>query len=270
MPNRDRTPAASALPFVFGIALTFVVADARAQQSGSPSSAPASKGWTAAEDHQQMMDQLGIKALRPGPSGNEQDPNHANYDEAKANPFPKLPEVLTLENGRRVTTPELWARRRREIVELFERDVFGRVPRIVPKVTWTVTSTDTGTIGGRRVIGKQLTGHVDNSAYPLISVDIPATLVVPADTKSRVPVMIMFRPGTLDQAIGRPAPPPPGRPAFTFPPPPPGSDATATDQLITDGWGFVFLNPTSIQADNGAGLTKGIIGLTNKGQPRRP
>ena len=42
-------------------------------------------------DHQDMMDQLGIKALRPGPSGNEQAPNHANYDEALANPYPELP-----------------------------------------------------------------------------------------------------------------------------------------------------------------------------------
>ena len=40
--------------------------------------------WTAEQDHQNMMDQLGIKALRPGPSGNEKEPNHANYDEAKA------------------------------------------------------------------------------------------------------------------------------------------------------------------------------------------
>jgi len=218
-----------------------------------------------------MMEQLGIRALRPGPSGNEQDPNHANYDEAKANPFPKLPDVLTLESGRRVTTREQWTKRRAEIVELFDREVFGRVPRTVPKVTWTVSATDTGTIAGHKVIGTQLVGHVDNSAYPLLSLDIPATLVVPADAKGRAPVMIMFRPGTLDQALGKPAPPPPaGRPAFTFPPPPPGSDAPATEQLIVDGWGFVFLNPTSIQADNGAGLTKGIIGLTNKGQARKP
>ena len=61
--------------------------------------APDTKVWTAADDHQNMMDQLGIKALRPGPSGNEQAPNHANYDEATANPFPILPEVLTLKNG---------------------------------------------------------------------------------------------------------------------------------------------------------------------------
>jgi lysophospholipase L1-like esterase len=238
-----------------------------------PAGAPAgeARNWTAAEDHQQMMEQLGIRALRPGPSGNEQDPNHANYDETRANPFPKLPDVLTLANGRRVTTREQWVVRRAEIVELFEREVYGRVPRSTPRVSWTVASTDTGTIAGRRVIGKQLVGHVDNSGFPQINVDIPATLVVPADAKARVPVMIMFRPGSLDQALGRPAPPPPaGRPAFTFPPPPPGSDAPATDQLIADGWGFVFLNPTSIQADNGAGLTKGIIGLVNKGQPRKP
>jgi hypothetical protein len=141
----------------------------------------------------------------------------------------------------------------------------------VPKVTWSLSATDTGTIAGHRVVGKQLVGHADNSAYPALTVDISATLVLPADATGRVPVMIMFRSGALDQALGRPAPPAPsGRPAFTFPPPSPGSDSPATEQLIVDGWGFVFLNPASIQADNGAGLTKGIIGLTNKGQPRKP
>ena len=242
--------------------------------SNAPDASPTSdtKSWTTADDHRQMMQQLGITALRPGPSGNEQAPNHANYDEAKANPFPTLPPLLTLKNGQRVTSPRLWARRRAEIMEEFEREVIGRVPKSVPRVTWSVTGTDTGTIGRRRVIGTQLTGHVDNSAYPSITVDIPLTVVLPADAKGPVPVMIMFRPGSLAGALGKPLPPPPAgtRPGFTPPPPAPGSDAPATEQLITDGWGFVFLNPTSVQADNGAGLTKGIIGLTNKGQPRKP
>ena len=48
------------------------------------------------QDHQDMMNRLGIKALRPGPSGNEKDPNHANYDEAKASPYGDLPDALTL------------------------------------------------------------------------------------------------------------------------------------------------------------------------------
>src|SRR5690349_24977761 len=71
------------------------------------------KNWTAAEDHQNMMDQLGIKALRPGPSGNENAPNHANYDESLANPFPDLPDPLLLKNGKRVTTADMWWKQRR-------------------------------------------------------------------------------------------------------------------------------------------------------------
>ena len=38
---------------------------------------------------------------------------------------------------------------------------------------------------------------------------------------------------------------------------------------MSKGWGYAMLYPNTIQADNGAGLTKGIIGLVNKGQPRK-
>ena len=41
-------------------------------------------------------------------------------------------------------------------------------------------------------------------------------------------------------------------------------------QLVAAGWGFVLFDPASVQADNGAGITRGIIGLVNKGQPRKP
>src|SRR5581483_1485955 len=76
------------------------------------------KDWKAEDDHRNMMEQLGIKSLRPGPSGNESAPNHANYDEAKANPYPNLPDVLKLKNGKKVTTASMWwDRRRPEIVE---------------------------------------------------------------------------------------------------------------------------------------------------------
>jgi hypothetical protein len=241
------------------------------QPAGAPDSAArAAMNRLTADDHRQMMEQLGITALRPGPSGNEQAPNHANYDEATANPFPTLPDPLVLRDGRRVSNARLWARRRAEIVEDFEREVYGRVPKRVPKVTWSVTKTDTGTVGGRRVIGRQLVGRVDNASYPLVDVNIALTLVLPADAKGAVPVMIMFRPGALDQALGRPLPPGTRPGGFVPPPPAPGSDAPATEQLIVDGWGFAFLNPSSVQADNGAGLTKGVIGLVNRGQRRKP
>ena len=109
-------------------------------------------------------------------------------------------------------------------------------------------------VGAHPAIGKQLTGHVDGSS---IVVDIQMTLVTPADARTRVPVMMMFGSGSLAPPAGRGAPPA-------------GSDPPATEQLIAAGWGYASISPASIQADNGAGLTKGIIGLVNKGQPRTP
>jgi lysophospholipase L1-like esterase len=49
-----------------------------------------------------------------------------------------------------------------------------------------------------------------------------------------------------------------------------GNDPPSTEQLVANGWGYALLDTSTIQADNGAGLTRGIIGLTNKGQPRKP
>src|SRR6201994_2896051 len=130
---------------------------------------PPAVNWTSEQDKQNMMDQLGIKALRPGPSGDESAPNHANYDESKANPYPNLPDVLTLKNRKKVTTPAMWWNQRRpEIVEDFEREVLGRVPKNVPKVTWEITKTAEATVGGHPVVAKQLVGHVDNAADPAI------------------------------------------------------------------------------------------------------
>ena len=257
--------------------------------------------WTAEQDHQNMMDQLGIKALRPGPSGDEKAPNHANYDESKANPYPNLPEVLTLKNGQKVTTPAMWWNQRRpEIVEDMEREVYGRLPKNLPTVKWTVAVTDREVVGRIPVIARKLVGHVDNSAYPLINVDIAMTVVLPANARGPVPVLMMFGPARLPA----PAQPSPDElekvnaalrsimaqsdpelkailekyPAYSpiasqavnpFAPRPAG-DPPTTEQLIADGWGYAAINPASIQADNGAGITSGIIGLVNKGRPRKP
>src|SRR6185503_833240 len=134
--------------------------------------------FTADQDHQNMMDQLGIKALRPGPSGNEKAPNHANYDESKANPFPDLPDPLRLKDGQKVTTAAMWWNKPRpELVDMFSEYVYGQVPRNVPKVTWTVTAIDHEVIGMTPVIVKDLIGRVDNSSYPAIEVKIHMTLV---------------------------------------------------------------------------------------------
>lgn len=209
--------------------------------------------FTAQEDHDNMMRQLGITELRPGPSGDANAPNHANYDETKANPCPVLPDALTLKDGQKVTTAGIWwTQRRPEIVGDLEREVYGRMPVHTPGVTWTVKVTDHELVGFMPVIAKELVGHVGNSDYPLVDVNIKMTVVVPANAKGPVPVLMMF---------GRPELPAPAQPSAELPP---------TEQLIRGGWGYATIDPSSIQADNGARLTKGIIGLVNKGQPRKP
>jgi hypothetical protein len=161
--------------------------------------------FTAQQDHDNMMHQLGISELRLGPSGNDSDPNHANNDESLANPCPQLPDILTTKSGKKVTTADMWWKKRRpEIAEDMEREVYGRLPKNIPNVKWTVKIIDREFVGWTPVIAKQLVGHVDNSEYPLINVDINMMLVVPANVKVPVPVLMMY---------GRPSFPSPAQPS---------------------------------------------------------
>jgi hypothetical protein len=233
---------------------------------------------TAEEDHRRTMELLNIKELRRG--ANPRDPaapNAVNYDEAKANPYSKLPDPLVMKDGRTVTTADMWWNERRpEILEEFDREIYGRVPRNVPKVNWEVTSTTEGKNGETPIVTKQLVGHVDNSAYPLIKVDIQLTLTTPAEAKGPVPVMMEFgfnfagfrgkgaKPGETPTPGKGPAPGGGfGKGGFG------GAGPTWQQQVLAKGWGYAVVTPSSIQADNGAGLTIGIIGLCNKGQPRK-
>jgi hypothetical protein len=249
---------------------------------------------SAQQDHQRIMELLHITSLRPGVNGsNRQATNAANYDESKANPYPNLPDPLTLKDGRRVTTAEMWWQKRRpEIVEDFDREIYGRVPQITPKVTWEVTSTTRETNGTVPVITKQLVGHVDNSAYPLITVNLQVSLSTPVNATGPVPVMMQFGfiggfggRGNFGRFGGTNAPGgtnsfartefgrgfggtnAAGRGGFGggFG----GGGPTWQQQVLAQGWGYAVISPNSVQPDNGAGLTQGIIGLCNKGQPRK-
>lgn len=223
---------------------------------------------TTQEDHQRTMALLGITSIRRGADGRNPDaPNAANYDESKANPYPTLPDPLLLKNGKKVTSAKMWWNQRRpEIVEDFDREVYGRVPANTPKVSWEVTNTSREMNGAVPILVRRLVGHVDNSAYPFIAVDIQLVLTTPADATGPVPVIMELsfgpRPAAPNAAAGAPA-----RPAIPAPTPLPGP--TWQQQVLARGWGYAVIVPTSIQADNGAGLTQGIIGLVNKGQPRK-
>lgn len=211
------------------------------------------------EDYRLMLQMLGIDSTRPGPSGNPKDHNAANTNESKAATYTSLPDPLILNDGRKVKDAETWWKKRRpEIVEYFDREIYGRVPKNVPGVSWEIVKTKEDTIGNIPVVVKELLGHVDNSSFPSITVDIQLTLTIPADTKGPVPIAMEF--GFIL---------PPG---FKLPEPPPGvpKDPNWQQLVLEKGWGYAILVPTSYQSDNGAGLTKGIIGLVNKGEHRKP
>ena len=266
------TTAMRSVRWPFGLVLFAMVASPLAwgAEPAKPPEGGTATGpvkMTAQEDHQKMMDLLHITSLRRGADGNNrQSPNAANYDEAKANPYPNLPEPLVLKNGQKVTTAQMWwGQRRAEIVEDFDREVYGRVPKDTPKVKWEVTETTQEKNGDVPVITKQLVGHVDHSSYPAITVDIRLTLTTPAQATGPVPVMMefgfVFGPGGFGGRGGAAKAPtlPAGRGGPSW-----------QQQVLAKEWGYAILIPNSIQADNGAGLTQGIIGLVNKGQPRKP
>jgi hypothetical protein len=113
------------------------------------------------------------------------------------------------------------------------------------------------------VIAKRLSGHVDNTAYPQISVNIDLVVVTPAKAPGPVPVImeLAFSPeferiasGHLAEIVSG------GAPGY----------GVNWQPVLDKGWGFAVLSPISFQADDGSGLTEGIIGLMNKGQPRTP
>jgi hypothetical protein len=198
------------------------------------------------DDFQNMLDQLGIKKMRRGRDARVKDTSA----EATANPFKdSMPELMTFKDGTKVTTAAEWPKRRAEIVEDFEREVYGRIPKNVPKVKWEVISSVKSQGGAIATVTKTLEGHVVNSGFPEIKVTIQANFTVPKQAASRLPILLQFGFG--------------GRPGVTNRP------NSWTQQALEKGWAYGTIVPNSIQPDNNR-LREGIIGLCNKGQPRKP
>jgi hypothetical protein len=194
------------------------------------------------DDYQNMLGQLGIKKIRRGRDARVPDTS----SEATANPYREtMPDLMTFKDGTKVSSVEQWPKRRAEILQEFETEVYGRVPQSAPGVKWDVTSTVEGESGGIATITKTLVGNVDNSGFPRITVAIQASFTVPKHAAGSVPMILQFGFG----APRRPAP------------------NVWTQQALDKAWGYGTLNPNSIQPDNNR-LREGVIGLANKGQPR--
>ena len=199
--------------FIFALlaSLTFPIARAADTETNSP---PVQ--LTAQEDHQRLMGLLHMNSFRHRTT--------TNYEEDKANPYPDIPDPLTLNDGEKVTTPEMWWNKRRpEIVEDFDREIYGRTPKETPKVTWEVSSVTnrviTNASGIFPIIEKKLLGHVDNSSYTNIVITIQLSLTLPANAAGPSPVIMVFSPAAPGFGGGFP------RPAFAGTNRPAGTNA---------------------------------------------
>lgn len=200
-----------------------------------------------------------MSALRRGPDGDPASPHAANFDESKVAPYPDIPDPLLLNNGARVRSADVWWNERRpQIVALFDEEIYGRVPKGVPSVSWQVQRTLRANIGDVPVITKDIVGHLDNSSYPDIHVDIQLTLTIPARTAAAVPVILEL--GLSADALAA------MRKRFTEAQwnALRGSGPPWQNQVLAKGWGYATLVAASVQADNGDGLTQGVIGLANR------
>lgn len=215
---------------------------------------------TSEQDRERMLRLLGIKdsEMRPLSSTDATAPNAANYDEAKADVYPRLPDPLLLNDGQRVTTAAAWwTKRRPEILAEFDREILGYTPGHLLDVTWTVVKSTPEHSDGMDLVTKHIVGHVDNSIDPKIPVRIDLLLVTPAHAAGPVPVIMELALGSEFQtALAGPVAGPPDKWGVPWQP------------VLRRGWGFAMLSAMSYQADSGAGLTEGIIGLMNHGQPR--
>lgn len=203
-------------------------------------------------DYREMLDVLHIASVRPGADGmNPNAPNAVNYDESRVGAL-ALPDPLKANDGTPITTKTAWWNKRRpEIVELFDREVYGRVPASLPAIRWEHKPAEARNANS---VSEHLIGHVDNSAYPAVAVDIAMDVTLPRNAKGPVPIAIVL------SWTGK----------WANLPVPEGQGPDWRDQLLAAGWGYAELVPTTIQPDDPKKLREGIIGLANKGALRQP
>ncbi len=246
----------------FSVAIT--VLPLAAQNSQPQQAGTGVVHMTAEQDRERMLGLVGLKEseMRPAPATDAKAANATNYDEAKADVYPALPDPLRFKDGRTVTTVAEWKQRSEEIRSDYDREILGRTPANLPAVDWHVKQTARVPYGSVDVVVRRISGHVDNSIFPEIAVNIEMILATPAKARGPVPVILEL---AFDKDYDIASASLDSKTPFA-----PGPWGVNPQPVFDRGWGFAILKATSVQADDGAGLTEGIIGLMNKGQPRSP
>ena len=168
----------------------------------------------------------------------------SNYDEAKVGRH-TLPDPLVLAGGGRVRDARAWRQRRREILALYETEIYGRIPARTPRVAWRVTDREEAT--DPQSVRTRIVGIVGDAAdAPRINL----TLRTPSGTKSRVPVILLVNFGG-----GGKTPP---------------QDPPVAAEILARGWGYATVIYQDIQPDRIDTFNQGVIGATLAPGQQRP
>lgn len=111
-----------------------------------------------------------------------------NYDEAKVPHF-VLPDVLTCNDGSRVTTKKEWERKRRpELMELFSRLEYGRTPKEKIQMTASLIEENPNALGGLATMQQVCLRFEGNGRH----INTLLLAYIPNARKGKVPVMIGY------------------------------------------------------------------------------
>jgi hypothetical protein len=238
---------ATAVAVTLGILVT--AQQQSGQAPGQPAAAPATQPAAPANPTNLGSDANGNplrKALKTG--------HVSNYDETKAGTY-TLPDPLVTSARRPVRDANAWRSRRAEILELYEKNIYGRVPPTAPKVTWQVVEADPKARDGAAV-RKEIVG-VAGSYEPRARITV--TLTTPANASKPVPVILLVN-------FGGSPPPLPGvatrGPGFN-----PHADPALADEILARGWGYATVGYVDIQPDRATTRGEGVMALAALDRP---
>lgn len=183
-----------------------------------------------------------------------------NYNEDSVGIY-KLPDPLTLLNGKKVKNAKTWYEKRRpEIVKLFEEFQYGRIPGKPSDMSFYVTDKGTTALGGK-ALRKQVTVCFtkDTSKYKM---DI--LMYIPVDAMKPVPLFLNLSftanasvtddPGIKGRYVW-------GRDGIRVPVKPMGGFGRMDiDQFLSEGIGFANIYYGDIEPDFAEGVKFGIRG----------
>jgi hypothetical protein len=159
----------------------------------------------------------------------------SNYDEARVGTY-ALPDPLTFASGRPVNDAAAWHERRAELIKIYERDIWGRIPERTPQLSWSAAPAETD----HGVIVKRSVGRIGAGAdAPAISLKV----ALPASPSKAVPLILLVQFG----GGGAPVPDPP-----------------LAGEILARGWGWATVGYNDIQPDKENAFDQGVIGATSR------